>query len=279
VRSRFLDTHCHLDECRDPDGSVRHADQAGIVILAVTESPDGYQRMKTAFGGRSHVRIALGLHPMAMPALGRRAVEQFLRILPDADYVGEVGLDFSRTDPGMRRQQVRVFEEILAAPSARSSLWSVHSRRAGAEVIERLEGARVPAILHWFTGTKAEVERASASGLFFSVNAAMVGSARGRSLIEAMPVDRVLTETDAPYVETANGRRDPSDVIGVVDALARLWRVTPDDARDKVFANMARAFALRKARPNRNGAGSELGAPHTGTNEVTSRSFSADLDG
>ena len=243
--STYLDTHCHLDEVQDPAGSVRRAAQAGVVIVAVTESPAGFERMTAAFGSRANVRVALGLHPMAIPTLGRRAVDQFLRALPSTDYVGEVGLDFSRTDQGLRRQQVRVFEEFLAAPSARAALWSVHARRAEGEVIERLEAARVPAIMHWFSGTKAHLERAASAGIFFSINAAMVASARGRSLIEAMPRDHVLTETDSPYIGTANGRRDATDVVAIVDQLAKVWKTTPVEARDSIFDNMARAFARR----------------------------------
>jgi TatD DNase family protein len=180
---------------------------------------------------------------MALPEIGRPAINQFLRDLPSTRYVGEVGLDFSRSDLGLRRQQVRVFEEILAAPTAKSSLWSIHSRRAEAEVIALLESFGVPAVLHWFSGSKALVERAATGGLYFSVNAAMLASARGRSLIEAMPPNRVLTETDAPYVETSNGRRDAVDVVAVVDALARVWGVPAAEAQQTVFANMTVAFS------------------------------------
>jgi TatD DNase family protein len=247
VRSRFLDAHCHLDECPDPADVARRAAEANIIVVAVTESPARFLRMKSRFSGNSSLRLAIGLHPMALPALGQPAVAQFLSVLPSTDYVGEVGLDFSTTDPGMRRQQVRVLDELLAAPSARSSLWSIHSRRADAEAIARLDAARVPAILHWFTGSKTMAERAATAGLYFSVNAAMINSGRGLSLIEAMPRERVLTETDAPYV--ARGRRDPTDVVGVVDRLAQMWHLDRDEAQDLVFGNMARVFAQREPRP------------------------------
>lgn len=243
MTSTFIDTHCHLDECQDPADSVRRAALSGVVIVAVTESPAGFARMLRAFGDRKNVRVALGLHPMALPSLGRPGVAAFLRDLPSTRYVGEVGLDFSRSDRAMCRQQTRVFEEILAAPTAASRVWSVHSRRAESEVTSLLEAAKVPAVLHWFSGSKAQLERAVASGLYFSVNGAMLGSARGSALVEAMPRDLVLTETDAPYVETRNSRRDPLDVVAVVDGLARAWRTEPEEAREIVFANMASLFS------------------------------------
>lgn len=247
MRSLLLDAHCHLDECRDPADAARRAAQSGIVIVAVTGSPGAYARMKSAFGERKNVRVALGLHPMALAALGSGEVDRFLSLLPSADYVGEVGLDFSPSDSEIRRQQVKVFEELLSSTSATRSVWSVHSRRAAREVIERLETAGVTAILHWFTGPKSLIDRAAGAGLYFSVNAAMVGSRRGQALIEAMPRERVLTETDSPYVDSPTGRRDPTDVVGVVDGLARIWGASPAETRDIVFENMARAFAQRRA--------------------------------
>ena len=227
MTGRFIDAHCHLDQCHDPVDTVRRAALSGVVIVAVTEAPAENTSMVAAFGDRKHVRVALGLHPLALPTLGRPGVSQFLRDLPSARYVGEVGLDFSGSDPALQRQQVRAFEEILAAPTANTSVWSVHSRRAEQEAIGVLESAKVPAVMHWFSGSKALIDRAASVGLYFSVNAAMLGSARGRSLIEAMPRDRVLTETDAPYVETTNGRRDAIDVVGVVGALARVLGCSP----------------------------------------------------
>ena len=217
-----------------------------MIVVAVTESPGDYLRIRARFGSNSHVRVALGLHPVAVPTLGQRAVTQFLDLLPTTDYVGEVGLDFTTSDAGLRRSQVRALEEILSAPTARSSLWSVHSRRAAADVIGPLEAARVPAVLHWFAGSPVQAERAAAAGLYFSVNLGMVGSSRGRALIEAMPRDRVLTETDAPYV--AAGRLEPTDVVTVVDRLARIWHLDSGEAKDLVFSNMAMAFALRVPR-------------------------------
>ena len=75
----------------------------------------------------------------------------------------------------------------------------------------------------------------------------MAESDRGRSIMAALPRDRVLTETDAPFVPS--GRQEPTDVIAVVDQLARTWSMSRDEARDAVFDNMARAFALRLPRP------------------------------
>jgi TatD DNase family protein len=68
------------------------------------------------------------------------------------------------------------------------------------DVIERhLPRNRGVAVLHWFTGTKAEARRAAALGCYFSINAEMMYSGRGRALVAELPMDRLLTETDGPF--------------------------------------------------------------------------------
>ncbi len=84
---------------------------------------------------------------------------------------------------------------------------TIHSRRAAADIISMVGNSfQGTAILHWFTGAAKEVERAAAYGMYFSVNPAMVLSEKGRSLISAMPVDRVLTESDGPICEGVGTR-------------------------------------------------------------------------
>ncbi|MBA2634753.1 MAG: TatD family hydrolase [Chloroflexi bacterium] len=67
----------------------------------------------------------------------------------------------------------------------------------------------------------------------------------------ALPRDRALTETDAPFAKAPSARGDPSDIPRLVDALARTWRLSKDEARDQVFANMATVFARAKERDPR----------------------------
>ena len=78
---------------------------------------------------------------------------------------------------------------------------TVHSRRATSDVISILSGINPKVVLHWFTGTSKELNRAADSGFFFPVNNAMLNSEAGRALVLQMPRQRVLTETDGPFVQ------------------------------------------------------------------------------
>jgi TatD DNase family protein len=255
VSAAFIDAHCHLDQCADPIGAARAASQAGVVVVAVTETPARYLAVARLFAGRSNVRVALGLHPLRAIRASRRDVTSFIGLLPSVDYVGEVGLDYSREGKPSQAAQIRVLDEILAAPGVEQKVWSLHSRRAEADVIARLESRPVTGVLHWYTGPTALIDRACAAGAYFSVNLAMLGSASGRRVIEALPRDRVLTETDAPFAKGAGATGLPTDVASVVRVLARTWGLGGDEAQAMVFNNMAAVFARAKHSESDHSAG------------------------
>ncbi len=247
----LIDAHCHLDQCRDPVGVARAAAHAGVVVVAVTESPTRYFSAARLFAGLTNVRVALGLHPLRAIRSSKSDVQAFIDQMPNVDYVGEVGLDYSPAGKPSQAAQVRVLDEILDAPGAIRKVWSLHARRAEADVIAKVETSGVPGILHWYTGPTAFIERACAAGLYFSVNLAMLSSASGTRIVSALPRDRVLTETDAPFAKAPSARGDPTDIPRLVVALARTWRLSKDEARDQVFANMAALFARAKAGDSR----------------------------
>ena len=84
---------------------------------------------------------------------------------------------------------------------------TVHSVRTVVTVLDMVEThlprGRGQVVLHWFTGSRSEAKRATELGCFFSVNATMMDSERGRALVASMPLDRVLTETDGPFTQLA----------------------------------------------------------------------------
>ena len=242
----FIDSHCHLDQLSDPIAAARAAAQAGIVVVAVTETPARYLAAARLFAGRSNVRVALGLHPLRASRSSKADVRAFIDQMSNVDYIGEVGLDYSPAGRASKAAQVRVLDEILEAPGAKQKVWSFHARRAESDVVAKVEATKVPGILHWYTGPAALVERACEAGLFFSINLAMLASATGARTIATLPRDRVLTETDAPFVKAPGARGDPTDVSRVVDGLAKAWQVSREAAAAQVFANMAAVHARTK---------------------------------
>jgi TatD DNase family protein len=233
----IVDSHCHLADYDDPIGVVRDADQAGIQIVAVTGHPDEYRRLRARLGPRSTVRVALGLHPLRAASFRQIDLARFFRFVPDASWIGEVGLDFSPQGVATRRQQVKIFETVLNEAQPGMHPLSVHSRGAEREVIDMLRQTGARAVLHWYSGPLNLVDVALDTGAYFSVNPAMLRSPRFPKLLAAVPRDRVLLETDGPYARVGRREARPTDLVQLADRLANVWGVAPTELRTLLSAN------------------------------------------
>ncbi|GAA4418100.1 TatD family hydrolase [Advenella faeciporci] len=224
-----MDFHCHLDLYPDHETAVREADEAGVFTLAVTTTPRAWPRNHELAQRTKHVRAALGLHPQLV-AEREAEIALWDDYLSETRYVGEVGLDAGpRYYKSMEAQQ-RVFQHILRrCAGAGDKIITVHSVRAVRAVLEHVEAflprSRGKVVMHWFTGTKSEARRAMELGCYFSINAAMLASERHLTMVQAIPLDRLLTETDGPFTRTEDRPSKPSDVASVVEELGRLHRL------------------------------------------------------
>ncbi|MBN9795595.1 TatD family deoxyribonuclease [Pseudonocardia sp. TMWB2A] len=238
MSTALTDTHCHLAAYPNPVQILDDAQAVDVRVVAVSEDPGEYRSLRTRLGRRDGVSVALGLHPLRAGSSGPHDLARFLRLLPGADWVGEIGLDFSRAGLPTRRRQLQVFEGILADAQLRTRPVTVHSRGAEKETIGRLTGAGVRAILHWFTGPLSMAEDALAAGMYFSVNPAMLRSRSGTALLRLLPLSRTLLETDGPYSRAGNRSATPADLPAVIQTLAKGWEMTTAEARAVVVGNL-----------------------------------------
>ena len=237
----YVDTHCHLDLFPNPSRTLDSAPQT--IVVAVTELPSRYRLLVMRFRNDRRVRVALGLHPLRAATAGPLEEGLLVRHLEETEYVGEVGLDFSNAGRDSRGAQLRVFERLLAEPGLRRRVVTVHSRGADREVIDRLHEAKVRAILHWYTGPPALIDRALDAGMYFSINPAMLRTANGKLTVRAVPADRILTESDGPFARYSGRTTAPEDVVRVVAELSKSWQSTNDDARRRIHDNLASLYA------------------------------------
>jgi TatD DNase family protein len=241
----FVDFHCHLDLYPDHENLVAESDRAEVFTLAVTTTPRAWPRNNELAQATKYVRAALGLHPQLV---AERANELpiWQEHLPSARYIGEVGLDASPRFYRSFDLQKEVFRTILLSCAQRQDkILTLHSVRAVSMVLDMLE-AHLPstkgrAVLHWFTGSAAEAKRACDLGCYFSINAAMLKSDRHRKLVAALPLDRLLTETDGPFTQVdGHHTARPVDVALTVEALASVRSTTADELRNAIQSNLKR---------------------------------------
>lgn len=195
--------------------------------------------------GREFIRAAAGLHP-ELVARFPNAIRDLLPLLPKAKYVGEVGLDYSNATAAERGMQRDVLSRIVEeCERLGGRVLTVHSRRAAGDVVDIISAVRKSTIiLHWFSGTVRILERAVDAGCFFSVNPAMTRSASGRTIIRTIPEDRILTESDGPFVQLQGSPMYPFQMAHAITEMAASRDASPGDFASTILRNFRRAVAL-----------------------------------
>lgn len=242
-----VDFHCHLDLYPDHQAAIARAEAARIYTLTVTTTPKAWPRNHELTRNTRFVRAALGLHPQLV---AERASELPLweRHLPETRYVGEVGLDAGPRFYKSLEAQKHVFQRVLErCAEAGGKILTVHSVRSAPAVLDMVEAHLPPErgriVLHWFTGSKGDARRAAALGCYFSINAEMTRTDRGRELIASLPRDRILTETDGPFTQVEGRPAEPSDAPVTIAAMASVLGLSPDEASKIVVSNLRTLLA------------------------------------
>ena len=264
-----VDAHAHLTRCEAPHELLREAAAAGLdgmVIPGVWPAEAAPQRALCA--EVPGLCWTLGLHPEQCDETGvasaRRAFASALAHFQPAG-IGEVGLD-RRFPTTMPAQRAALEIGLTAAQEHRLPL-VLHVVGAHAEVLDRLQGARWRGMVHGFGGSAAEAERYLALGLHLSIGCAVtLGASRRRSaVLEVIPIDRLLLETDAPDQAPqpwrATGVRGrPAMLRAVCTAAAALRGADPDALWMQAGANARALFEIPGALP-RDGRSAAGAAP------------------
>lgn len=200
----MYDAHVHLDFMSNGEEVARDAAAAGVRLLAATVTPQGFVAARERFGTFDNVDLGLGLHPWWVePDRATADVDVFLELLPETQFVSEIGLDFGKRHLETRAAQTEAFTRIArACAEAGGKTLSIHAVHAAGDAIDILEEAGTlescTCIFHWFTGPSDQLKRAIAAGCLFSVGTRMLATGKGREYVKAIPADQLLTETDAP---------------------------------------------------------------------------------
>lgn len=212
---RFVDAHCHLGFMADGDAVAAAARSANVGMLEMTVVPEDYDAAARRFEPFENVSVGAGFHPW-WAAESRRAdrLETLEAAIARTQLVGEVGLDFGSRCVASREEQLFSFRAAARACAREGRrVVSIHAVRAADAALDILEEegclASCICVMHWFSGTSDELARAVRAGCLFSVGDRMLASKRGRAYASAVPLDRILLETDKPSVPVGEGAGTP----------------------------------------------------------------------
>ena len=247
----MIDTHAHLDACAEPpDVIVTRAREAGVDrILTVATTIDGARDALELADRYDRVWAILGVHPHASGADDAERLDELRELLahPKAVAVGETGLDFYR-DYAPHDRQLDVFERELALASELGMPAVIHTRAADAETMAVLTGFDGAVVLHCFSSPRL-LEPALDRGYYvsFAANVTYKNAADLRVAATQVPADRILAETDCPYLSPVPKRgrpNEPANVVHTVAALADARGDVLDVLEARIDANAARVFGL-----------------------------------
>ncbi|RMF81485.1 MAG: TatD family deoxyribonuclease [Nitrospirae bacterium] len=258
------DCHTHLTDPAfdaDREAVVARARAAGVgwIVTNGTDPPSNRAALELA---RTHPEVyaALGIYPVDAVAAEHRAaggtlpweqrvwdVEAELAFIDahaeEAIAIGECGLDAHWVPEQLDRQR-EVFAELIAIARRHDRPLVVHSRRAEAEAIDLLVELGAERVdLHCFGGRFALARRAVEAGFYCSIPATLGRNQLFQKMARELPLERLLTETDAPYLAPERGRRnEPANVAATVARIAELRGLEVAEVEAALEANFRRLF-------------------------------------
>ena len=243
----MIDTHAHLDALDDPHGAIARARAAGVDRIVAIASGLASTHATLALAQAEHgIAVAAGVHPHQ--AADDESVEE-LAVLADGKLVaiGEIGLDFYR-DYAPREAQRQVFADQLRLAGKLGKAVIVHSRAAEDETAAVLEEFGGTVVLHCFS-SPALLPVALERGYYvsFAGNVTYPKAAELREAAAKVPPERILAETDCPYLapQPVRGKlNEPAYVVHTITVLAETRGEDPAELGRRIDANAAVAFGL-----------------------------------
>ena len=236
----LIDTHCHFDLYPNPKEIIDESEKLGITTIGMTNLPSHFKLGFNHVKGYKKVRLALGMHPL-MAVEHKKELPLFLKYLDMTSYIGEIGLDFSREGIESKDIQIASFKRILISIQKKSKILSIHSRGAEKEVLELLKSYEIKnAIFHWYSGNLTLIDEIVNSGYYFSINTAMINSKKGKQIIERIPKDHLLTESDGPYIEHKGKTVKPVNINLIIEYLSKLYGLERNSVEELIKVNFYR---------------------------------------
>ena len=254
--SLLVDSHCHLDFpefAEDIDGVLARAANAGIgMCVTICTRLSKFDQVLAVAERYDNVYCSVGVHPHEAETEGQRTADRLIELAahPKVVGIGETGLDFYY-DRSPRDRQAESFRAHIVAARETGLPLIVHSRDADTETADILademaKGA-YPGVMHCFSSGRQLAEKAVELGMFISLSgiATFKTAEELRDIARDVPLDRLLVETDAPFlapVPYRGKRNEPAFVAETAGVVADLKGVSRDDLAVATTDNFFRLF-------------------------------------
>jgi TatD DNase family protein len=236
---RLVDSHCHLDDDQfDEDRAqvIERALAAGVERMMTIDAPEFAEQYEFMYS-------TIGVHPHEASKADVGRIREFARH-PKVLAVGEIGLDY-HYDFSPRNVQRQVFEEQLEIAAGAGKPVVIHTREAWEDTVAVLRGWSGGGIMHCFTGTPEQAREALALGFHLAFGGVVTfpKASEVREAARITPDDRLLIETDCPYlapVPFRGKRNEPAYIAETARRLAEVRGQTPEEIAELTAKNFER---------------------------------------
>ena len=247
-----IDSHCHLDFKqfdRDRSAVIERAMAAGVemMINSGIDIPTNRKSLELA-SKYPFIRATLGLNPNSLEDLSDRDLKAELDFIKEnasrAVAVGEAGLDYYRCkNQAARDRQIAVFRQVIDLAEELDLPLVIHSRDAEQQALEMVRDKK-KVVFHCYGGSLGTMKEAVGLGFYISLATIVCRSGQHQILARNVPLDKLLVETDSPFLAPGRGRNEPSNVLESVKLIARIRNAEPSEIARATSENARRIFGI-----------------------------------
>jgi TatD DNase family protein len=257
---KLFDSHCHLDDNsynQDRDKVIKRAQSAGVARL-MTVGVNGKTSARAVELAESHPQIyaSVGVHPHDVKNCRESAIEDLISLAanPKVRAWGEIGLDFNRMFSPSKDQEMWFEKQLEIADQLRLPM-IFHERDSNGRFLEMLRNhttGKLKGVVHCFSGDHNELKQYLDLGLYIGITGILTIKGRGarlRKLAPIIPLDRLLVETDAPYLVPApeknqHRRNEPAFVKSVLLKVSEVRQEAPEQLSETIWNNTCRLYGV-----------------------------------
>jgi len=249
----MIDAHCHLEQKdyeKDRDEVIKKCERELRAVITCCCHPDDFDlTMKMVEKYKNFVFATVSIHPEYIKEIEHLNVDDFLKKIEENKEkivgIGETGLDFIIEEPEWREKQKELFIKFIDLTKNLNLPLVIHARKAFAEAIEILEKFGAERVLMHFFTVKELLPKVIKNGWWISVNTTLLTSKKIKKIVRDLPIEKIMTETDSPWLGPNGTRNDPTSVKFVIEKIAEIKKIDFKEVDNITTQNAIEFFNLK----------------------------------
>jgi TatD DNase family protein len=245
----MIDIHCHLEQKdyeKDRDEVIKKCKKQLKAIISCCCHPDDFDlTMEMIEKHKNFIFATVSIHPEYIKEIEHLKADEFLKKIEENKGkivgIGETGLDFIIEEPEWREKQKELFIKFINLAKNLNLPLVIHARKAFAEAIEILEKCGAKRVLMHFFTAKELLPKIIKNNWSISVNTTLLNSKKIKKIVRDLPIEKIMTETDSPWLGPNGKRNDPTSVKFVIERIAEIKKIDFKEV-DKITTQNAIEF-------------------------------------